>query len=105
MTSDGPSRQKLDDLLIDLGVERSKLEMLVEKLRGIKRFLEQDTLPPLWVDTGTLRLQSFCTGIERCFVLIVRVINGATPGVADWHRRQLDCMAVAISLSTSWRRS
>jgi len=87
VTSDGPSRQKLDDLLLDLRVERSKLDTLVESLRDIERSMEQDPLPPLWVDAVALRLQSFHTGIERCFVPIVRVINGATPDGADWHRR------------------
>ena len=47
------------------------------------------------MDAVALRLQSFYTGSERCFVLIVRVINGATPDGADWHRRLLDRMAVA----------
>lgn len=47
------------------------------------------------MDAVALRLQSFYTGIERCFVLIVRAINGGTPDGADWHRRLLERMAVA----------
>ncbi|MBM5823501.1 MAG: hypothetical protein FJ082_13910 [Cyanobacteria bacterium K_Offshore_surface_m2_011] len=80
---------------MDLRVERSKLETLVESLRVASRALDQDPLPPLWVDAVALRLQSFYTGIERCFVLIVRAINGAPPDGADWHRRLLDRMTVA----------
>ena len=41
-------------------------------------------------DAAALRLQSLYTGIERCFVQIVRVLNGGPPDGADWHRRLLD---------------
>lgn len=51
----------------------------MESLRVASRSLDQDPLPPLWVDAVALSLQSFYTGIERCFVLIVRAINGALP--------------------------
>ena len=84
MITDGPSRQKLDDLLTDLRVERSKLNTLVESLRDIERSMEQDPLPPLWGDAVALRLQSYHTGIERCFVPIVRVINGANWRPSRW---------------------
>ena len=81
MTADAaPSRQKLDDLLEDLKVERGKLNTLVESLQEIDTADDRETLPPLWVDAAALRLQSMYTGIERCCVLIVRVLNGATPG-------------------------
>jgi hypothetical protein len=95
VTFDGFSRLKLDELLADLGVERSKLDTLVESLRGLQRSIEPEPPLTLWVDAAALRLQSFYTGIERCFLLIARVINGATPDGADWHRRLLERMAVA----------
>jgi hypothetical protein len=93
-----PSRQKLDDLLEDLKVERGKLNTLVESLREIDAAADRETLPPLWVDAAALRLQSMYTGIERCCVLIVRVLNGATPEGGDWHRRLLERMAVATEV-------
>jgi hypothetical protein len=82
VTFDGSSSRTLDDLRM-------------ESLRVASRSLDQDPLPPLWVDAVALRLQSCYTGIERCFVLIVRAINGAPPEGADWHRRLLDRMTVA----------
>ena len=33
----------------------------------------------LRIDAAALRLQSFYTGIERCFLQISRVLNGGTP--------------------------
>lgn len=47
---------------------------------------------PLWVDAAALRLQSLYTGIERCLVQIVRVLNGGTPDGGEWHRRLLERM-------------
>jgi hypothetical protein len=44
-----------------------------------------------------MRLQSFHTGIERCLVLINRVLNGGTPEGSDWHRRLLERMGQATS--------
>ena len=44
-----------------------------------------------------MRLQSFHTGIERCLVLISRVLNGGTPEGSDWHRRLLERMGQATS--------
>jgi hypothetical protein len=79
-------------------VERCKLHTLVESLREIKPATDREPLPPLWVDAAALRLQSLYTGIERCCVLIVRVLNGATPEGGDWHRRLLERMAVATNL-------
>jgi hypothetical protein len=55
-----PADHRLAELRTDLQVERTKLAVLVESL---------------------------CTGIERCFVQIVRVLNGGPPDGADWHRR------------------
>ena len=95
MSGDTPTRQKLDDLLEDLEVERGKLDALVESLREIEPSVDRQTVPPLWVDAAALRLQSLYTGIERCCVLIVRVLNGATPEGGDWHRRLLERMAIA----------
>lgn len=42
-----------------------------------------------------LRLQSLYTGMERCLLQIVRVLNGATPEGTDWHRRLLDRLTQA----------
>lgn len=52
----------------------------------------------MWVDASALRLQSCYTGIERCFVLLVRVLNGGTPDGADRHRRLLERLAIATDV-------
>jgi hypothetical protein len=98
VTADGPSRHKLDELLADLQVERAKLDRLVESLCELERTIDREPPLPVWVDAGALRLQSFYTGIERCFVLIVRVLNGGSPDGADWHRRLLERMAIATDV-------
>ena len=78
-------------------MERAKLARLVESLCELQRTI--DRKPPLTVvDASALRLQSFYTGIERCFVLIVRVLNGGTPDGADWHRRLVERMAIATDV-------
>ena len=73
-------------------VERAKLRW------GALRADASIAPPRVWVDASALPLQSFYTGIERCFVLIVRVLNGGTPDGADWHRRLLERMAIATDV-------
>ncbi|MEB3168368.1 MAG: hypothetical protein VKK97_06495 [Synechococcaceae cyanobacterium] len=48
-----------------------------------------------WTRRHWVRLQSFTTGVERCLLQVVRVLNGGTPEGADWHRRLLDRLTLA----------
>jgi len=48
------------------------------------------------VEAAALRLHSFYTAVERCLLLISRVVNGGTPSKGEgWHRRLLERMATA----------
>lgn len=90
-----PSERRLAELRLDLQVERSKLNQLVQSLVALQRRWLDPEAAQERCDAAALRLQSLYTGIERCFVQIVRVLNGAPPDGADWHRRLLERMAVA----------
>ena len=89
-----PSDQRLAELRTDLQVERTKLAVLVESLAALQRAWDVPEGLQERCDAAALRLQSLYTGIERCFVQIVRVLNGGPPDGADWHRRLLDRMTV-----------
>lgn len=89
-----PCDRRLAELRTDLQVERSKLGVLVQSLRDLQRAWDLPEGSQERSDAAALRLQSFYTGIERCFVQIVRVLNGGPPDGADWHRRLLERMAV-----------
>jgi hypothetical protein len=93
-----PSDRRLADLCLDLQVERSKLSALVLSLANLQRDWHVPEAAEERSDAAALRLQSFCTGIERCFVQIVRVLNGGPPDGADWHRRLLERMGVSTEL-------
>ncbi len=84
-----PTPEQLADLALDLQVETGKLQRLVASIAALGPVLED----PLRLDAAALRLQSLYTGIERCLLLTVRVINGGTPDGAEWHRRLLERMA------------
>jgi hypothetical protein len=90
-----PSVRQVEDLLADLEVERSKLQGLVASLGQLQQAWPEPIGAQDRCDATALRLQSFYTGIERCFVQIVRVLNGGPPEGADWHRRLLERMGVA----------
>lgn len=90
MSKDRPSPARLRDLTTDLAVERRRLEALVDSLEGLARRWEREGADAERVDAAALRLQSFYTGIERCLLQIVRVLNGGTPEGSAWHRRLLD---------------
>jgi hypothetical protein len=94
MTPPSPSQQALDDLITDLLIERRKLEQLVGSLAGLLPLWDDSLGQAERVDAAALRLQSFYTGLERCFTQIVRVFNGAPPEGQDWHRRLLARMAL-----------
>jgi hypothetical protein len=83
-----PSPQQLRDLALDLAVEERKLDALVDSLAALGDVAGDR----LRIDAAALRLQSFFTGIERCFLQISRVLNGGTPDGQDWHRRLLERM-------------
>ena len=83
-----PSPQQLRDLALDLAVEERKLDALVDSLAALGDVAGDR----LRIDAAALRLQSFYTGIERCFLQISRVLNGGTPDGQDWHRRLLERM-------------
>ena len=89
-----PSDRRLADLCLDLQVERSKLSALVLSLANLQRDWDVAEAAEERSDAAALRLQSLYTGIERCFVQIVRVLNGGPPDGADWHRRLLDRITV-----------
>ena len=80
-----PSPRQLHDLALDLAVEERKLDALVDSLGALGEVVGDR----LRIDAAALRLQSFYTGIERCFLQISRVLNGGTPDGGDWHRRLL----------------
>ena len=83
-----PSPQQLRDLALDLVVEERKLDALVDSLAALGDVAGDR----LRIDAAALRLQSFYTGIERCFLQVSRVLNGGTPDGQDWQRRLLDRM-------------
>jgi hypothetical protein len=83
-----PSPQQLRDLALDLTVEARKLDALADSLAA----LGEVSGDRLRIDAAALRLQSFYTGIERCFLQISRVLHGGTPDGQDWNRRLLDRM-------------
>ncbi|MFN9693546.1 MAG: hypothetical protein ACK550_07080 [Synechococcaceae cyanobacterium] len=85
---EAPSPRELSDLALDLVVEVGKLDALLESLVA----LDAVVVDRLRVDAAALRLQSFYTGIERCLLQIIRVLNGSTLDGWDWHRRLLDRM-------------
>jgi len=93
-----PSDRRFADLCLDLQVERSKLDALVLSLATLQRDWQVVEAADERCDAAALRLQSFYTGIERCFVQIVRVLNGGPPDGADWHRRLLERMGVATEI-------
>jgi hypothetical protein len=83
-----PSPQRLRDLALDLAVEERKLDGLVDSLAALGDVAGDR----LRIDAAALRLQSFYTGIERCFLQISRVLHGGTHDRGDWHRRLLERM-------------
>ena len=83
-----PSPQQLRDLALDLAVEERKLDALVDSLAALGDVAGDR----LRIDAAALRLQSFYTGIERCFLQVSRVLNGGTPDGQDWQRRLLERM-------------
>ena len=93
-----PSDRRLADLCLDLQVERSKLGALVLSLANLQRDWDVAEAAEERSDAAALRLQSLYTGIERCFVQIVRVLHGGPPDGADWHRRLLERMGVSTEL-------
>ena len=74
-------------------MEEEKLSPLVRGLDALGLVL----VDPLLAEVAAMRLRSFHTGIERCLVLISRVLNGGTPEGSDWHRRLLERMGQATS--------
>jgi hypothetical protein len=89
------SSDRFRELIEDLQVERHKLAKLVASLEALQRQWTLQGGMEERVDAAALRLQSFYTGVERCFSLISRVLNGETPEGSDWHRRLLERMALA----------
>ena len=71
-----PSERHLAELRIDLQVERAKLSVLVESLAALQGAWDVPEGSQERCDAAALRLQSLYTGIERCFVQIVRVLHG-----------------------------
>lgn len=77
---------------------RLALLELVGSLERLEGRMEAGSASSETVDSAALRLQSLYTGVERCLLLIVRVLIGGTPEGSDWHRRLLDRMAIATEL-------
>jgi hypothetical protein len=97
MPSPDPWQRRLSDLQLDLRIERDKLSELVRSLERLEGRMEAGSANSETVDSSALRLQSLYTGVERCLVLIVRVLNGGTPEGSEWHRQLLDRMAIATA--------
>jgi hypothetical protein len=95
MAPDPLPPQRLRDLSTDLAVEVRRLEALIESLAALAERWQLEGADAERVDAAALRLQSLYTGIERCLLQIVRVLNGGTPEGADWHRRLLDRLTLA----------
>jgi hypothetical protein len=95
MAADPPSPRRLRDLTTDLAVEIRRLDLLIEGLGQLAARWEREGAGSERVDAAALRLQSLYTGIERCLLQIVRVLNGGTPEGFDWHRRLLQRLTVA----------
>ncbi|MFM7269845.1 MAG: hypothetical protein ACKOZT_14905 [Cyanobium sp.] len=95
MAADPPSPRSLRDLSTDLAVEIGRLELLIEGLGQLAERWEREGAGSERVDAAALRLQSLYTGIERCLLQIVRVLNGGTTEGSDWHRRLLQRLTVA----------
>lgn len=95
MASPDPWQRQLSDLQLDLRIERDKLSELVGSLERLEGRMQAGSANSETFDSAALRLQSIYTGMERCLVLIVRVLNGGTPEGSDWHRQLLDRMAIA----------
>jgi hypothetical protein len=98
MASTPLSAQRLRDLCTDLAVERRRLDSQVESLVRLRERWQREGADGERVDAAALRLQSLYTGIERCLLQIVRVLNGSTPEGTDWHRRLLDRLTLATDL-------
>ena len=77
----------------DLQRESERLARLVSSVELLlPRLREGGEL----VEAAALRLHSFYTAVERCLLLISRVVNGGTPSKGEgWHRRLLERMATA----------
>ena len=85
----------LQELHDDLLRETERLGRLVSSLEPLLPRLSQGGEV---VEAAGLRLHSFYTAVERCLLLISRVINGGTPSQGEgWHRRLLERMAMATS--------
>ena len=95
MATDPLPAQRLQDLSTDLAVERRRLHTQVESLVQLHERWQREGADGERVDAAALRLQSLYTGIERCLLQVVRVLNGGTPEGTDWHRRLLDRLTLA----------
>jgi hypothetical protein len=88
--------EELLELRDDLLREEQRLGRLVRSLEELRFRLEQtDSRGQEVIEAAALRLHSFYTGVERCLLLVSRVINGGTPSQGQgWHRRLLERMAM-----------
>jgi hypothetical protein len=85
--------EDLLELRDDLRREGQRLEALARSLTAL---LPRVGVEPEIVEVAALRLHSFYTGVERCLLLVSRVLNGGTPQQGPgWHRRLLERMAMA----------
>jgi len=86
---------ELLELREDLERESLRLQRLVEGLLALQARL---SISGEAVEAAALRLHSFYTGVERCLLLVSRVVNGGTPAQGEgWHRRLLERMALATA--------
>jgi hypothetical protein len=89
--------EELLELRDDLSREQQRLGRLVRSLEELRSLLDQpDRRSQELIEAAALRLHSFYTAVERCLLLVSRVINGGTPSQGQgWHRRLLERMAMA----------
>lgn len=84
--------EDLLELRDDLRREGQRLEALA---RSLTTLLPRVGAELEIVEVAALRLHSFYTGVERCLLLVSRVLNGGTPQQGPgWHRRLLERMAM-----------
>ena len=80
----------------DLQRESERLARLVS---GVELLLPRLGEGGELVEAAALRLHSFYTAVERCLLLISRVVNGGTPSKGEgWHRPAVFKEATQVGL-------
>ncbi len=90
-------RERIPDLISEIGDELSLLESLVldvaETYKGMPASPKKKRI---YEESLALKLHNFYTGCERMFQKIADDINGGTSRSLDWHRRLLKSISLEI---------